>query len=156
MTATPSLDPQLLTAAAALVVDAINRDEGWGELKDRVRGLATRDPIDAMLVTVFGSALLFWHAERRENPKVNTFGDALVFVTTCVSVGYSDIFARTPQGKAIASWLMTVGPALAASLFDPPAAEAAREAEVDRGLQRDILARLDAILAALERRDGAR
>ncbi len=35
------------------------------------------------------------------NPKVKRFEDALVFCTTCMSVGYSDIFAKTPTGKAV-------------------------------------------------------
>ena len=39
--------------------------------------------------------------------------DALVYVSTCMSVGYSDIFAKSPMGKALGSVIMTFGPAMA-------------------------------------------
>ena len=45
--------------------------------------------------------LLFYAAEKDVNPKVRTIWDASIYVTTCLSVGYADIFARTPVGKLI-------------------------------------------------------
>jgi hypothetical protein len=85
-----------------------------------VRAQAEADPMRAAITTVLGSAALFYQAERGVNPKVQRFEDALVFCTTCMSVGYSDIFARTPTGKAVASFLMTFGPALSTRLLDAP------------------------------------
>jgi voltage-gated potassium channel len=157
-TPTSKVDPKVLTAVAALVVDAINsgdKDGGWSMIKDRARETFARDPIDVTLVTVFASAYLFWRAERKANPKVKTFGDAMVFTTTCISVGYSDIFARTAYGKAIASWLMTVGPSMAAAFFNPPAAKVERDTNEQRDVQKQILAKLDAILVALERQNAS-
>jgi hypothetical protein len=50
---------------------------------------------------------------------VETYWDALVFVSTCLSVGYADVFARTPAGKAIAAAVMTLGPAMSGAMLDP-------------------------------------
>ena len=82
----------------------------------------------------------------RSNPKVNSFYDALVFVSTNLSVGYSDIFAKTPAGKAIASTLMTVGPSMATRFMDEPG-----HGDSD-ATSRAIVDRLDKILEALEKR----
>jgi hypothetical protein len=59
------------------------------------------------------------------------------------------VFARTDAGKAIASFLMTLGPALSGAALDPPAAEKAAAETEALEVQRAILARLDAIHAAL-------
>jgi hypothetical protein len=98
---------------------------------------------------------LFWIAERDVNPKCRTFWDAAVFVSTSLSVGYDSKFATTEAGKALATFLMTFGPAVAAAAFAPPAAAARPENAAPSvtaesvELQKAILARLDAILVAL-------
>ena len=88
------------------------------------------DPFDALVVTVVGGAFLFYLAERGKNPKVRTvLSTPSLFLSTCVSVGYADVFACTPAGKAIASAVMTFGPAMSGAIFDDarsPTAEAAR------------------------------
>src|ERR1051325_7895550 len=66
------------------------------------------------------AAVIFLYAERGHNPKVNDYYDALVYCTTNLSVGYSDIFARTPVGKLVGSILMTFGPALSGAALDGP------------------------------------
>jgi hypothetical protein len=71
------------------------------------------------------AAGLFYRAEHGHNPKVQTFADALLYCSTSISVGYHDIFPRTEQGKLIATFLHTVGPALATRALDPPRARAA-------------------------------
>jgi voltage-gated potassium channel len=78
-----------------------------------------------------------------------------VYAATNLSVGYSDIFAKTPGGKAIGALLMTYGPALATRALDPPGmptspvphTSGVSDAAVDR-----IVASLDAILAQLRAR----
>jgi hypothetical protein len=92
---------------------------------------------------VTAAATIFYIAERGHNPKVNDFYDALVYCTTNLSVGYSDIFARTPMGKLVGSLLMTLGPAMAAKTLDGPKAQA-------DDTQRQILTTLQQILARLE------
>src|SRR3712207_5586901 len=66
------------------------------------------------------ASIIFYFAERRDNPKVQDFYDALIYCTTNLSVGYSDIFARTPLGKLVGSALMTFGPAMAGAVLDGP------------------------------------
>lgn len=124
-------------------------DLGWGTMKRGLRETLARDPLDSLAAIALGGSYLFYVAEKGKNPKVQSFWDALVFITTCLSVGYDDVFARTDAGKAIASFVMTLGPALAASALDPPAADKAAQETEALQVQKAILARLDAIHAAL-------
>lgn len=117
------------------------------------RSRQERDPMGTAVLAVLAGTVMFYAAERGKNPKVSSFYDALVYVSTNLSVGYSDILAKTPAGKSIGSVLMTYGPALAARVFDPPH-EASDEVEA-RARAQDTLAgiseRLDLILEELKR-----
>jgi hypothetical protein len=106
--------------------------------------MVANDPMDAVVVTVLGGSYLFYLAEKDVNPKVKTFWDALVFISTCLSVGYADIFAKTPAGQAIATAVMTIGPKLSGSFFDVPAVEQKPDPTMEK-----IATTLDAILAEL-------
>lgn len=159
MTAPKRIDPQtarVLGQVAAQALSGILGDPGqWSTAKGAVRATVTRDPMDSVIATVTGATLLFYLAERRVNPKVKTPADALVFITTCLSVGYSDIFARTAVGKSIASAVMTIGPSMTAQLFAAPARSAAPASDPAlkeiADLQRQILARLDVLVAASQK-----
>lgn len=120
-------------------------------IKSALLGAVARDPMEALSVTVLGGAYLFFLAERGANPKVTTYWDALVFVSTSLSVGYADIFARTPTGQAIASALMTFGPALSGAVLESPAAPVAAPSDEALAVQRAILDKLDAILGELRK-----
>ena len=130
--------------------------QGMTRLHEKVRDYQAREPANAIVLTVLGAAAAFYVAERGRNPKVTSFYDALVYAATNLSVGYSDIFAKTAGGKAVGSLLMTYGPALAARALDAPgaptpapsaAATGVSDAAVDR-----IVASLDAILNELRAR----
>jgi hypothetical protein len=75
-------------------------------LKDR--------PCQNSLALVGLSTVLFYMAEADHNGRVNDIWDAFEYCSTCISVGYADIFPRTPVGKIIGSLLMMIGPAMAA------------------------------------------
>jgi voltage-gated potassium channel len=164
MASTPTLpgdpDTAALSALGQIAKGLLAQQGGdlsWGTAKRGVREALVRDPLDALAVTVLGGSYLFYLAEKDQNPKCASFFDALTFVTTCLSVGYDDVFARTDAGKAIASFVMTFGPAISGAVLEPPAAEkAAAEAEKAAAdadavaTQKAILARLDAILLALQ------
>src|SRR5215212_3529560 len=97
-------------------------------------------PAQNTMMFATAAALVFYYAERGHNPKVADFYDALVYCTTNLSVGYSDIFAKTPLGKLVGSALMTFGPALSGAALDGPR-------EAGRGdMQKKILATLEEIL----------
>lgn len=117
-----SLDPALVATAVLALASApgASLPASLDEVSDLVRRHADADPLRAAVTTVLACTVLFDRAERGVNPKVRSLEDSLVFCTTCMSVGYSDIFAKTPAGKAIASFLMTCGPALSARLLDAP------------------------------------
>ncbi len=116
-------------------------------VKSALRSVVTSDPMGALVTTVLGGSYLFFLAERGANEKVKTYWDALVFVSTSLSVGYANVFAVTPAGQAIASALMTLGPALSSGAFDDPA-----EAERATRVQEKILEKLEGILDELKSR----
>ena len=105
-------------------------------------------PCQNTVALVAASSLLFYAAERGHNPKVRDVWDALVYCSTCLSVGYGDVFAQTPAGKILGSALMTMGPALSGRTLDGPAGDAVggrRDA-----IQTEILKTLQQILLTLE------
>ncbi len=134
--------PLLVLAALAAATSPEMGSDAVDRVKRGVREGFARDPMGSVLGAVAGGAWLFYRAERGHNPKVTSYYDALVYVSTCLSVGYSDIFAKTPAGKAIGSVLMTYGPAMADRILDPPGVDPSR----------DVVDRLDRILALLESR----
>lgn len=106
----------------------------------------TADPTRNLASVLGVSTVLFYLAEREHNPKVNDIWDALVYTTTCLSVGYGDIFAHTPIGKVLGSALMTVGPSMAGKALD-----GRREPPAPDPVQQEILQTLKQILDRLER-----
>jgi hypothetical protein len=96
--------------------------EGKDAVIDIALQHAERRPLESMVTFVAASALAFQRAEQGANPRVTSYIDAFYYISTCISVGYADIFAVTPQGKSIAALAMMVGPALAAKALDKRAA----------------------------------
>ena len=138
-------DAAVLAVLASLV--ATGGEASYDSWKKSLKGAVSRDPFDALIVMVVGGAFLFYLAERGKNPKVNSYVDALLFLSTCVSVGYADVFAVTPAGKAIASAVMTFGPSMSGGIFDAPAAPSASPEML--AVQTAIVDKLDAILGEL-------
>jgi voltage-gated potassium channel len=142
----------LLTLGLLLGVGSGKPPDEWlASANGFLREKQASDPMGSALATVLAGAAAFYAAEREHNPKVNSFFDALVYVSTNLSVGYSDIFAKTEAGKAIGTALMTYGPALAARVFDPPneAKTRALEASASDQSLRDIADKLELILNEL-------
>lgn len=140
--------PLMILAALAAAAEPDFGKDAITKMKTGLRDGFTKDPMGTTATTVLVASWLFYKAEKGQNPKVNSFYDALVYVSTSLSVGYSDIFAKTPTGKAIGSMLMTAGPAMATRLLDEPRTAG----ETPEATQRAIVERLDKILEALERR----
>src|SRR5262245_47242653 len=103
-------------------------------------------------VTALGS-YLFYKAEYGHNDKVKSIWDAMVYVSTCLSVGYGDIFAKTPMGKLLGTTIMTIGPALANAAFNGSSASAARDAAAQAKVQEEILSTMKQILAELQKQN---
>ena len=136
--------PLVALAALAVASSPELAKEGFAELKHGFREKFNADPMGSTMGTVAVGALLFYRAEKGKNPKVKSYYDALVYVSTNLSVGFSDIFAVTPMGKAIGSLLMTYGPAMATRALDDP-----RDPKNPEPTQRDVVERLDKIFEAL-------
>lgn len=128
----------------AALNEAINKR---GDLHTRLAGQLARYPIESLTGFLLSASVAFYLAERGVNPKIQTFVDALYYISTCMSVGYADVFAQTQTGKLIATLVMTLGPALTGSALDPPDQI---EPASSHG-QELILQRLDAILDELRR-----
>jgi hypothetical protein len=105
------------------------------------------NPTENTVYVVAASSVLFYLVERGHNPKVRDIYDAAVYCTTCLSVGYADIFARTPIGKLIGSTLMTIGPQLTNSVLDGHCVQRRDQ------LQEQMLATLREIAARLPQSD---
>ncbi len=146
----PNGPEALALTALGRVLASQDLGTAYGAARDELRAVINRDPIDSLVVTCLGGAWLFYVAEKDDNEKVKSFWDALVFVTTSLSVGYANMFAVTPAGKAIASALMTIGPAMAARALDAPAAE--REATERQAIdtQRALIDRIDALVQRID------
>src|SRR5882672_1981294 len=117
------------------------------DLEEWAASLRNR-PAQNTAIFATAAAIVFYYAERGHNPKVNDYYDALVYCTTNLSVGYSDIFARTSLGKLVGSVLMTFGPALAGSALD------GRKKVENEDTQKQVLVTLQKILAHLEGDDS--
>lgn len=127
-----------------LVKLGLNLPDDWGDRLDQWAARLGDAPMKSTASVVGLSTVLFYLLEKNRNPKVNDIWDSLVYCSTCISVGYGDIFAKTPLGKILGSVLMTIGPAMAASTQDGPAND--RKDPVAE----ETLATLKAILARLE------
>lgn len=121
----------------------------YASLKHDLRAWAKDDPIDALLATVLGGGIAFYLAEHEHNPSCATPWDGILYMATCLSVGYDNLFPTTPTGHALASLVQTFGPALSGMAFDPPASETRAAADASAAVDRAILARLDDIVRLL-------
>jgi hypothetical protein len=148
----------LLTLGLLLGVSSGQPPERWVDGAHQfVRTKQAEDPMQAVLLTVLLGSAAFYAAERGHNPKVTSLYDALVYVSTNLSVGYSDIFAKTEAGKLIGSALMAYGPAMAARVLDPPHEARDRAADNQRSetALRDIADKLERILVELQSQRSA-
>ncbi len=92
------------------------------EFESRLLDLVEHNPLDAAVTFLAAASYAFYMAEKDVNPKIKTYIDSFYYISTCASVGYADIFAATQTGRAIAGFVMIVGPALAARSLDRPRA----------------------------------
>ncbi|WP_428940000.1 ion channel [Fontivita pretiosa] len=111
---------------------------------DRLAEMLGERPCRNTLSLVGLSTVLFFAAEKQHNPKVRDIYDALIYCATAISVGYADIFPRTPVGKVLGAILMTLGPALAARTVEGP------RTQRHDGTQQQILQTLRQILQQLQ------
>jgi hypothetical protein len=120
------------------------------QLKESIRDRYVSDPMGTTATTLLAAAYLFYRAEHETNPKVDSYYAALEYIASSLSVGYTDIYPKTPLGKSIASMMMTMGPGMVGGLFDGGNASRTEAATTERH-QAAVVERLDRILAALQR-----
>ncbi len=96
----------------------LNLFDKKNEFEQHLLDLIESNPLDSALSFLTIASAAFYAAEKDENPKIKTYIDAFYYISTCASVGYADIFAATQSGRAIASLVMIVGPALTSRSLD--------------------------------------
>lgn len=116
---------------------------------ERLRAMQAKDPADTALKVVTLGAAAFYAVERGQNPRVGSYFDALVYVSSCLSAETCHIEAETPLGKALGSALRTYGPSIASRALSPPASSGERSAT--DGSLRQVTEKLDQILCELVR-----
>jgi hypothetical protein len=142
--------PQELVALLPVALGLLaSHGEAYAELKQDLRRWAKDDPIDALLAAVLGGGLAFYLAEHERNPSCATPWDGILYMATCLTVGYDTVYPVTPTGHALASLVQTFGPALANMALDAPAADTRAEAAEAAAVNRAILGRLDDIVRLL-------
>jgi hypothetical protein len=122
-----------LAAFGVQIPDGLKLDD-WSA---RLGGLPARNTF----VTVAAGAMLFYHFERGNNPKVQDIADALLYCSGCLNVGHADLHPVTRPGKLVGTMLQMYGPSLAARMIDGPS---------ETNVQQDVLRTVRAILAKLE------
>ena len=122
---TTSPKPDFLSGWLGLSADDVRARIGQlladkAGLERQILTWAEANPLEAATELLAAASLAFYLVEKGANKHINTYVDAFYYIATCASVGYADIFAVTQPGRAIAALVMTVGPALAARIFDRP------------------------------------
>ncbi len=112
--------------------------------------MQAKDPADTAVKLVTLGAAAFYAVERDQNPKIRSYVDALVYVSSCLSTQACSIEAQTPLGKAIGSALRTYGPSIANRALTTPASGGEQPATDAR--LREVAEKLDQILCELVRR----
>jgi hypothetical protein len=140
---------------------AVQTFQSW---KDRLLDLAVSNPAEALFLVVTGGAWMFYQAEREVNPGCATYTDALQYISTCVSVGYSRVQPETQTGKLISAVVMSIGPSLSAwalearqqarQAAEAPALAAALPAATAAPDFAPVVEKLDAILQELKAQRG--
>ena len=147
-------DSQLSDLAPLIPVALGMLGEGndFAALKTGLRAWAKKDPIDALLATVLGGGLAFYLAERHTNPACKNPWDGILYMATALSVGYDNLFPTTTTGHALATFVQTFGPSLAANALEPSAADDRAAEAAQNAVQLAILERLDRIVNLLEQK----
>jgi len=92
--------------------------ETLDQWKNRLLDTALTHPAETLFVVLAGGALVFFLAERDVNDGVNTYDDAFYYISTCLSVGYANVFPITQTGKLVAALVMAVGPSLSSWVIE--------------------------------------
>lgn len=123
--------------------------------KDRLLNMAADNPLETLLVGVLGSAWVFYLAEKGENEGVDTYDDALYYISTCLSVGYANIFPKTQIGKFVAALVMIIGPSLSGWVVEGHLVQRQRgEPAPPAPDQAAVVEKLEAILQVLKAQQG--
>ena len=146
--ALPFLRPLRLLRVAILGVRV------WSEATELIRRRTLSVVAITSLACLWAAATLVYMAERGGDGTIQTYPDALWWAAaTITTVGYGDVYPKTPAGRGVAFLLMLVG----ISVFGVLTARLAAFFVEAEAAERDgVEARLDEILERLERIERGR
>jgi len=149
MTVVPNQIPPVSIDLKAMLAAVAER---WpkSEKIDAFSAKLAERPAQNTLMILGLAAVLFYYAEKNDNPKVTTIYDALEYCSSSLSVGYTSIYPQTPLGKVVATLLMTYGPALSGAVLEGPK-NPGKEVTAEL-TQEKIAATLEQILAELRKK----
>jgi len=123
--------------------------------RDRLHDYASRNPVETLFFLVTGSAMILYLAEREVNEGIDSYDDALYYISTCLSVGYANVFPTTQLGKLVAAMVMMVGPGLSAWLVESKTVSRHAQEAAAKDEHGALLEKLEAILQELRRHNHA-
>jgi hypothetical protein len=129
--------------------------EAFHSWKNRLLDYAADNPLEALLVLVTGAATVMYLAERDVNEGINTYDDALYYISTCLSVGYANVFPQTQLGKFVAALVMTLGPSMSSWVVEGRLIRRQSEQRALPPPETEIVAKLDEVIAELRLLRGA-
>ncbi len=135
--------------------------------KNRLLDAAVDNPTESLFLVMTSSAWVFYQAEKDVNPEVKTYGDAIHYISTCLSVGYARIFPVTQTGKLVATVVMAIGPALTSWMLEGRLVQRQAQAAAEAGAIppspapappdfTPVVAKLDEILREMRAQQPAR
>jgi voltage-gated potassium channel len=147
------------TALAGLMDDFPFREESRAAVealqrwKTALLDQAVDNPLETLLMVVSGAAMVIYLAEKDVNEGITTYADALHYTTTCLTVGYANIFPITQVGKMVAAFVMMAGPSLTAWQLEGRLVkrEAEKAAAAEPSDTAAVVAKLEAILQELRK-----
>ena len=141
----PFLRPLRLLRVVAVLI------RFWTEAQTVLRAQTFGVIGSASLVAVGGAAVLVYLAERGTDGSIQTFADALWWAAaTITTVGYGDVYPKSPAGRGVAVLLMLVGISLFGLLTARVAAFFVESEErPSRERHEEILQRLDRLESRL-------
>lgn len=141
----PQIGDFPFTGECQAAVDAFH---SW---KNRLLDYAADNPLEALLVVVMGGATVLYLAEREVNEGINTYDDALYYISTCLSVGYANVFPQTQLGKFVAALVMIIGPSLSSWVVEGRLIRRQSERPILPAPETEVVDKLDEVIAELRR-----
>lgn len=90
------------------------------DVERRLVEWAEGNPVDAVFSLTCAAAAAFYTAERKSNPEVESYVDALYMIASSIWGGYNKEIAVTQSGRAIVTLVKILGPSFSVKTWNRP------------------------------------